>query len=359
MSVWFYHVLMAGLVALAVAGAFLVAQSEMGRFQTISGLVVILAALSVSGAVMAVISDGRHFGAIRLLAWTVFLYIPAYLTGTAVIFAGREPVITCSGVGLSLILGLVALDAFLIEPHWLEVTRMTLSSPKVDRPVRVVVMADIQTDRPGAYERRALRKAMDQSPDLLLFAGDMIHLSRHSRSYEMEIAALNDLMVEAELEAPLGVYAVRGNVDRAGAWARVFDGTPVEILFSTQTLDLGPVALTGLSLPDAFATDTDIPALPDEAFHIVMGHSPNFSLGITAGDLLIAGHTHGGQVQLPLIGPLITLSQVPRQWASGATALGSGRTLLVSRGVGMERGWAPQLRFLCRPQIVVIEVVPG
>ena len=134
---------------------------------------------------------------------------------------------------------------------------------------------------------------------------------------------------------------------------------PAAPIISTQTLDLGPVALTGLSIGDAFATDPDIPETSEETFHIVMGHSPNFSLGTQEGDLLIAGHTHGGQVQLPLIGPLMTLSRVPRRWASGVTPLGDGRTLVVSRGVGMERGAAPQLRFLCRPQIVVIEIVPG
>jgi hypothetical protein len=359
MRAWLYHVLMTGLVALALVGVFVMARRALDVLPTFLALGGTIGLLSLVGFVLAVVIDGPHFGAIRLLAWMIFLYLPALLIGTAVIFAGREPVFTCSGVALSLILGLIAVDAFLIEPHWLEVTRVTLPSPKVDRAVRVVVIADIQTDRPGAYERRALRTAMDQSPDLLLFAGDMIHLSRRSRAYEAEIAALNDLMVEVGVAAPLGTYAVRGNVDRAGAWTEVFAGVPVEILDPTETRDLGPVTLTGLSLADAFGTASDIPPAPGDAFHIVMGHSPNFSLGSTAGDLLIAGHTHGGQVQLPLIGPLVTLSQVPRRWASGVTSLDEGRTLVVSRGVGLERGRAPQFRFLCRPQIVVIEVVPG
>jgi len=76
-------------------------------------------------------------------------------------------------------------------------------------------------------------------------------------------------------------------------------------------------------------------------------------------DLLLAGHTHGGQVQLPLIGPLMTLSIVPRAWASGHTALPWGGDLVVSRGVGMERREAPELRFLCRPQVVIVEVEPA
>jgi predicted MPP superfamily phosphohydrolase len=81
-------------------------------------------------------------------------------------------------------------------------------------------------------------------------------------------------------------------------------------------------------------------------------------LGPVQADLLIAGHTHGGQVRLPFIGPLVTFSRVPRAWAAGLTRLSEDRTLIVSRGVGMERMDAPRLRFLCRPEIVVIDVQP-
>jgi predicted MPP superfamily phosphohydrolase len=92
---------------------------------------------------------------------------------------------------------------------------------------------------------------------------------------------------------------------------------------------------------------------------VVLGHSPNFALAPIDADLLIAGHTHGGQFCLPLIGPLMTNAEVPRRWASGATKLPGGATLVVSRGVGMERGAAPRLRFLCRPELAIIDLTPG
>ena len=62
---------------------------------------------------------------------------------------------------------------------------------------------------------------------------------------------------------------------------------------------------------------------------------------------------------MPGYGPLITFSSVPKSWAAGLTELGSERWLLVSRGVGMERGHAPRLRFFCRPEIVLLEIVPA
>ncbi|MDZ4782481.1 MAG: hypothetical protein SGJ19_19720, partial [Planctomycetia bacterium] len=75
-------------------------------------------------------------------------------------------------------------------------------------------------------------------------------------------------------------------------------------------------------------------------------------------DLLVAGHVHGGQVRLPGIGPLITNSLLSRRWAAGVTQLSGDRTLVVSRGIGMERSYAPRLRFLCRPELMVIHLTP-
>jgi predicted MPP superfamily phosphohydrolase len=71
-------------------------------------------------------------------------------------------------------------------------------------------------------------------------------------------------------------------------------------------------------------------------------------------DLALAGHTHGGQVVVPFFGPLLTLSDVPRHVAAGGVhELGPVR-VHVSRGVGMERGSAPQIRFFCPPEICLL-----
>jgi hypothetical protein len=111
-------------------------------------------------------------------------------------------------------------------------------------------------------------------------------------------------------------------------------------------------------LQASFNTATQVAGDP-EHFHVVLGHSPNFALGDVAADLLIAGHTHGGQVRLPLVGAIMTLSRIPRRWAAGGlTNLPDGRRLLVSRGIGMERCNAPRLRFLCRPELVVLDLTP-
>ena len=125
----------------------------------------------------------------------------------------------------------------------------------------------------------------------------------------------------------------------------------------TREIDAVIVHITGLGVDDSFDSTLRVPA--SDRFHIVLRHAPNFALGDVQADLLVAGHTHGGQVRLPWIGPIFTFSTIPRSWATGATRLSGGRWLVVSSGVGLERGSAPRLRFLCRPEIAVIHVEPA
>ncbi len=307
--------------------------------------------------ISAILYPGSMFGRIQLLSWTVFVHIPFLLAGSAVCLRSHWRAGAWAMAGIAFALGLVALDAFVIEPQWLEVNTLTLHSTKLTEPVRVIVLADIQTDRPGRYEAGVLDQVMALQPDLILFTGDYIQLGRRSRDYVTELRALQELLRDAGVAAPLGGYAVGGNVDQPAIWPQLFQGLPITAIETTTRYDLGPAVLTGLSMQDSFSVHLSLE--PASKYHIVLGHSPNFALGPVEGDLLLAGHTHGGQVQLPFFGPLLTLTQAPRAWATGVTEISPGRSLVVSRGIGLERGDAPRLRFLCRPELVVIDLLPG
>ncbi len=69
---------------------------------------------------------------------------------------------------------------------------------------------------------------------------------------------------------------------------------------------------------------------------------------------MVAGHTHGGQVQLPIVGPLTIASRVPRSVGAGGLHDLRGRTIYVSRGVGVERGQAPRLRLGAPPEVAIV-----
>ena len=312
---------------------------------------VLQVAILVLGAMLYPV-DG--FGRLQLLAWGVFLHFPLYLIAAGVMLFDKSRLFFYALLVLVLIILGVAADAFLIEPRRLEVSQTTIYSTKLEGSIKVAVLADIQTDNPGPYETRVLAITAAENPDLVLLAGDYLQIFDQD-TYQDAVLELRNIFKDAGLKPPLGIYAVRGNVEH-NDWAAIFQELDVRIFNTTETLDLGLITLTGVSWLDSVNPNLVIPG--SEKYHIVLGHSPNFSLGEIDADLLLAGHTHGGQFQLPGIGPLLTLSLVPRSWAAGLTEIEPDQYLLVSRGIGLERGSAPRMRFLCRPELVILEIKP-
>jgi predicted MPP superfamily phosphohydrolase len=94
-------------------------------------------------------------------------------------------------------------------------------------------------------------------------------------------------------------------------------------------------------------------------FRLFLYHFPDAVEEASAAniDLYLAGHTHGGQVRLPFYGALITFSRYDKRYEAGLYRLGAA-TMYVNRGIGMEGGKAPRVRFLDRPEITVIDVAP-
>ncbi len=125
--------------------------------------------------------------------------------------------------------------------------------------------------------------------------------------------------------------------------------------------DLDGLAVEVLGLDDPHIGRHDLRVAlrgePDR-FGLAVAHSPDPApeLAALGYDLVVAGHTHGGQVRLPLVGALVTNSHLPRQLASGLFRLGS-TVVHVSPGLGTSK-YAP-FRFLCRPEATLIELHPA
>jgi hypothetical protein len=292
----------------------------------------------------------------RLTSWLLFLFLPIALLTFAAFWRHERLSRWSASLGAMLLL-FVGVDAFLIEPHQLEITRYSLSVPELSHGLRLVFVADLQTDDVGGYENEVFRQINALQPDVVLFGGDYLQIYGPDRPKQE--AKLKQLLLQ--LSPAQGAWAVPGDAEPPGT-RYLFRDTPVHYLVDTQTVRIsGDLELVGLSRDDSFDTHLDLP--PSSApLRIVLGHAPDFSLASSDGnslDLFVSGHTHGGQVQIPFLGPLITLSQVPRDWAAGGLfELSEKRKLIVSRGIGMERGSSPRLRFLCRPELVVIDARP-
>jgi predicted MPP superfamily phosphohydrolase len=118
------------------------------------------------------------------------------------------------------------------------------------------------------------------------------------------------------------------------------------------------IEVTGLDDPHIHRHDirTAVRRSPD-LFGLAIVHSPDPAPELVAlgYDLIVAGHTHGGQVRMPIVGALVTNGSIPRRMARGLIRLGTG-FLHVSPGMGTSK-YAP-FRFLCRPEATLLELGP-
>lgn len=176
------------------------------------------------------------FGIIRLLSYGLFIHGPIIFGVSAVLLWREARKTALAGAVAAVTIVTVGIDAFFIEPTWLEVTHIELQSSKLREPLRIVVIADLQTDVVGPYERQVLQRALSEKPDLIFLAGDYLQTYDRQRALQLR-RELNELLVELNFHAPLGVYAVGGNVE-IPQWQKIFAGSDVTVLDETSSLDL-------------------------------------------------------------------------------------------------------------------------
>lgn len=253
-----------------------------------------------------------------------------------------------------------------VEPFRLQLSRYELQSELLlglEQPIHVVILADLQTDAIGGYEERVFHAIDQEEADLLLLAGDYLQIQDEAaRASERE--KLARLFGTLEHKPRLGIFAVDGDIDEA---EDSLAGTGVRCL-KDETVKLGRrLQLMGLSLGGS-RTELNEDELKEitrfGGLTIVLGHSPDFFLPvirdrISYPALFVAGHTHGGQVVLPFGDPLLTLSELPPDYARGGFFKAGETWMVLSRGVGMERGYAPRIRFNCPPELVVLDLFPA
>ena len=327
---------------------------------------------------------------LTFFAWVALAYIDCVvllpLVGGIVLLrgvrrdgAGRRlatwPVL--AGAACALGAAPVGVWASLIEPRWVEYSEMTIPvAPERAGfgSVRIVVLADVQTDRIGAYEMGIVERVNALAPDVVIVPGDLFQRrygvwSGTSPRFEDVRAGFVGFL--SCLEAPGGVYFVPGNTELWYDWrsmareAGVVDLTNrvVRVRVEREGVDR-EVVLAGTEWEHdsraAGGVRAGLEREGDGAIVVYATHTPDgFMLldGDSRVDVAVAGHTHGGQVRVPGWGAPIRMARAtPRAVASGGLHRVNGAWVRVSRGVGMERGHAPPLRMFCRPEVVVMEI---
>jgi uncharacterized protein len=228
--------------------------------------------------------------------------------------------------------------------------------PPSHEGLRIVHLTDIHHSlfTPLEFVERAVHLANELEPDLVALTGDYVTLSP---AYIWPVAS-----ALGKLRAPLGVYAVLGNHDfqvDADEITRALAARHVRVLRNAhrRLRDHGS-ALWIAGVDDLWWRADDLSAalhdIPHRDPKILLCHNP---LGIHRAaahgvDLVLAGHTHGGQVRLPVVGSLRGRSKLGERFVEGWNRL-DGTQIYVNRGIG--KVLIP-LRFNCPPEIACLRL---
>jgi predicted MPP superfamily phosphohydrolase len=257
-----------------------------------------------------------------------------------------------------------------VEPTWLELNRLAVpvaGLPAAFAGFRIIQLTDFHGSRQVTpfYLGEAVELALAQNPDLVVLTGDFIHHGH--RHVERVARALG------RLAAPHGVYAVLGNHDysvrnalgfrryrhlhRAVTDALRANGIGV-LRNQTVRVARAGAALHLVGLADLWSRECDVTqayhGLNDHLPCVVLAHNPRTieRLGGRRCDLMLSGHTHGGQVNWPGLGR-VTLGHHARRLAAGLYRY-HGSWVYVNKGVG----FGFRFRLGVRPEVAVLTLTP-
>ena len=246
-----------------------------------------------------------------------------------------------------------------VEPRWVENVRRELTLPRLAPEFdgyRVVQIGDLHLDdwaKPARLDGIS-GKVNAERPDLVVVAGDFASHSAKRLDAGALVGALR------RLSAPDGVVAVLGNhdylTDAALIRRCIREAGLTELSNATKTLQRGDARLHVSGVDDVMEgrsrLDLVLQGLPADGAAILVAHEPDFAdVAAATGrfDLQLSGHSHGGQVRVPLLGRAI-LPPFSQRYVRGLHKVG-GMLLCVNRGIGTVH---TRLRFGCRPEITTL-----
>lgn len=273
---------------------------------------------------------------------------------------------------------LVPLYATRVEPYWLEVTTVQVGVQGLPLALDRLTVAQLGDFHLGQHvSRDQVRRAVEMTnalaPDLIVLTGDFVTGSaRYSAPCAEELA---------RLEARYGMYAVLGNhdnwTDADEVSANVGAAGIVVLRDEARAIDIGQSRLWLLGIEDTGFTAgffggsfgdfravwqrkrqrlaEMLEGVPDDEPRLVLVHNPDFTEMLPEGriDLALCGHTHGGQVRLPLLGAPVVPSFFGDKYAQGLVQGPSG-LVYVNRGIGLI---PPAVRLNCRPEVTLLRLV--
>ncbi len=220
---------------------------------------------------------------------------------------------------------------------------------------RILFLTDLHIENnPEAFKN--MLSAIAGKPFDYIFLGGDYRYGMHG-SLQMVKAAFQEFRQHIDPKIP--VYAVLGNHDTHEV-IEILEQTGIQVLVNEAvaiTKNGDSIWVAGVDDSHYYRTDNYSAAaeqISDDAFVILLSHSSDVLMHLIGNlpDLVLSGHTHGGQICLPGIGPLLVHSRLPRKCAAGKWEFG-GVSGYTSRGIGTS---GLPVRFNCPPEITVLRL---
>lgn len=248
---------------------------------------------------------------------------------------------------LFLIPVLILTYSYFYEPQNLETTFHEVTIGNDGKSLLVAHLSDLHTDGLEALEVKVLESINSARPDLIIITGDIATPGGTAQGYEE---------VLTKLKAPLGIFFVQGNWEYwepVKELSLIFKKAGILDLTNMNQHIIDNIWLVGLDDELAGSPNSGTyKTVPQNGKIISIYHSPGLFKSIhQKTDLAFAGHSHGGQIRIPFIGPLWTPSATDG-YVSGWFQEGKAR-MYVSRGLGNS---ILPIRFNCRPEVAFIRI---
>ena len=265
----------------------------------------------------------------------------------------------------------LAIYAVAIEPMRLVVTTHRVPLRGLQAPIRALVIGDPQPLWPwwdAERLRDTMRTAAALQPDVVFFVGDYAYENHFLKSRGWHgpffVDPADTIAAMTELRPPMGAFAVMGNHDwwwDGPAVLALLKPTHIRVLMDEavriegQGAALWVVGLEDLSTPRAIDLNKAYAGVDDSAPVVTLSHSPDIFRSLPSNaQLMVSGHTHGGQVWLPLLGrPMVPIED--KRLAYGHIEA-EGRHAVVTGGLGMS---ILPVRFMTPPELTLVELVPA